>query len=59
MILALSIVGALAVVGLLGGIVLGLLRGRDDPAARGLLRGGVVLGIVCAVLGALLPVVGV
>ncbi len=59
MILALSIIGALAVLAFVGAFVLRLARGRDDPATRGLLRGGVVLGVVCAVLGALLPIVGV
>ena len=58
-ILALSIIGALAVLAFVGAFALRLARGRDDPAARGLMRGGVVLGIVRAVLGALLPIVGV
>lgn len=44
MILALSIIGALAVLAFVGAFVLRLARGRDDPATRGLLRGGVVLG---------------
>ena len=58
MILLLSIVGALAVVAFLGFLGLGLLKGWQNPPARLLLRIAGGLGIVCAVLGVLLPVVG-
>ncbi|WP_062950616.1 MULTISPECIES: hypothetical protein [Brachybacterium] len=58
MILLLSIVGALAVLSFLAFLGFGLARGWDDPAARGLLRLAGGLGIVCAVIGVLLPVLG-
>lgn len=58
MIPLLSVVGALAVVAFLGFLALGLLKGWQDPPARVLLRIARGLGIVCAVLGVLLPVVG-
>lgn len=58
MIPLLSVVGALAVVAFLGFLALGLLKGWQAPPARVLLRIAGGLGIVCAVLGVLLPVVG-
>ena len=58
MILLLSIVGALAVAAFLGFLALALLKGWQDPPARVLLRIAGGLGIVCAVLGVLLPLVG-
>lgn len=59
MIVLLSVVGALAVLCFLVFVSLGLLKGWDDPTARRLLRCAGGLGIVCAVIGVLLPVVGV
>lgn len=58
MILLLSVVGAAAVLCFVLFLVLGMLKGWDDPAARLLLRIAGGLGIVCAVIGVLLPVLG-
>lgn len=58
MIILLSVVGALAVLCFVLFLALGLLKGWQDPTARSLLRIAGGLGIVCAVLGVLLPVVG-
>lgn len=59
MIVLLSVVGALAVLCFLGFLALALLKGWQDPPARLLLRIAGGLGIVCAVIGVLLPVIGI
>jgi len=58
MIVLLSVVGALAVLAFVLFVVLGLVKGWQDPTARLLLRGAGGLGIICAVIGVLLPVLG-
>ncbi|WP_193106867.1 hypothetical protein [Brachybacterium sp. FME24] len=58
MIVLLSVVGALAVLAFVLFLALGLLKGWGDPPARMLLRIAGGLGIVCAVIGVLLPVLG-
>ena len=55
----LNSVGALAVLCFVLFPALGLLKGWNDPSARLLLRAAGALGIGCAVIGVLLPVVGV
>ena len=58
MIPALMVVGALAVLVFLASLMLGLLHGWDHPTARLLLRIAAALGIVTAVLGVLLAILG-
>ncbi|MGO1258942.1 MAG: hypothetical protein ACTMII_08325 [Brachybacterium sp.] len=58
MIVLLSVVGAIAVLCFVLFLALGLLKGWGDPSARLLLRAAGGLGIVCAVIGVLLPVLG-
>ncbi|GAA4526654.1 hypothetical protein GCM10023160_21650 [Brachybacterium paraconglomeratum] len=58
MIVLLSVVGAIAVLCFVLFLALGLLKGWEDPGARLLLRAAGALGIVCAVIGVLLPVLG-
>lgn len=58
MIVLLSAVGAVAVLCFVLFLALGLLKGWEDPGARMLLRGAGALGICCAVIGVLLPVLG-
>lgn len=58
MIALLSIVGALAVLCFVLSLVLGLLKGWQDPAARRLLQGAAGLGIACAVIGVLIALLG-
>ena len=57
MILLLITVGALAVLCFVSFLVLGLRRGWEDPTARRMLRLAAGLGIVCAVIALLIPVV--
>lgn len=57
MITLLSIVGALAVISFVFFVALGLLKGWHDQTARTLLRVAGGLGIVCAVIGVLIPLV--
>lgn len=57
MILAISIVGAAAVIAFVLFLVLGLTRGWQDRGARRLLLVAAALGIVCAVLGATIPLI--
>lgn len=56
MIVLLSVVGAIAVLCFVLFLAFGLLKGWEDPSARLLLRAAGGLGIVCAVIGVLLPV---
>lgn len=57
MIELLSAVGALAVLSFVLFVAVGLLKGWQDTTARTLLRVAGGLGIVCAVIGVLIPVV--
>lgn len=58
MIVLLSVVGAAAVLCFVAFLAISLLTGWEAPAARLLLRIAGGLGIVCAVIGVLLPVLG-
>lgn len=51
LVLALSVVGALAVLSFIAFLVLAVVRGRRDSLARGALWTAGALGIVCAVIG--------
>lgn len=55
MILAISITGAAAVLAFVVFLGLGLSRGWRDPGARRVLLVAAALGIVCGVLGAIIP----
>lgn len=58
MIWLLSVIGAVAVIDFVLFLALGLTRGWDHPMARMLLRVAVGLGIVCAVIGVLIAILG-
>lgn len=58
LLLALSIVGAVAILCFIIFLVLGATKGWEDPGTRRVLRAGYLLGIVCAVLGVVVGLTG-
>lgn len=58
LLLALSVVGALAVVMFVVFLVVGAAKGWKNPAARRILLAAYALGIVCAVLGVAVAFIG-
>ncbi len=58
MLIALMIAGALACLLFIGFLVVGLLQGWKSPTARNLLWGAGVFGVVCALLGMVMPFTG-